>query len=62
MADTTTTLNPTPRAGQIDGDPAGYTNQANLAPADQSGYDPLDVKWASEPGAAARANGYPRIG
>lgn len=44
-------------AGQV-----GYTtvagNQDNLAPADQLAYDPTD--HTAQPGAAARANGYPR--
>lgn len=32
----------------------------NVAPADRPGYDPAD--FSDEPGAAARANGYPRQG
>lgn len=60
MADTTTTANPTARAGHIGADAAGLTNPANKAPADQGGYDPTDADWADLPGAAARANGYPR--
>jgi len=61
MADTTTTANPTARAGHKGADAAGLTNPANKAPADQAGYDPADdAKWATLPGAAARANGYPR--
>lgn len=60
MADTTTTASPTARAGHVGADEAGLTNEANKAPADQKGYDPKDAKWASVPGAAARANGYPR--
>jgi hypothetical protein len=46
-------------AGQV-----GYTtvagNQDNLAPADRLAYDPKAVGVVSQPGAAARANGYPR--
>lgn len=60
MADTTTTANPTARAGQKGADAAGLTNTSNKAPADQPGYDPKDAKWATLPGAAARANGYPQ--
>ena len=60
MADTTTTANPTARAGHKGADAAGLTNTSNLAPADQPGYDPKDAKWATLPGAAARANGYPQ--
>jgi hypothetical protein len=60
MADTTTTANPTARAGHVGADAAGLTNPANKAPADQPGYDPKDAKWANVPGAAARANNYPR--
>jgi hypothetical protein len=60
VADTTTTANPTARAGHISADVAGLTNPANLCPADQPGYDPLASKWATLPGVAARANGYPR--
>jgi hypothetical protein len=60
VADTTTTANPTPNAGQVGALPAGLTNPANKAPAEQAGYDPKDVKWANQPGAAARANDYPR--
>ena len=41
-------------------DPTAYTEQANKAPADQSGFDPKDAKWATFPGAAARANGWPQ--
>lgn len=61
MADTTTTANPTARAGHIGADSAGLTNAANKAPADQGGYDPTDAKWDTLPGAAARANNYPRL-
>jgi len=61
VADTTTTSNPTANAGQLGADAAGLTNPANLAPADQPGYDPDDAKWSSVPGAAARANHYPRL-
>lgn len=60
MADTTTTTGADAYAGQK-GAPAGATNQANKAPADQTGYDPKDAKWASIPGAAAREAGYPRL-
>lgn len=60
MADTTTTANPTARAGHKGADAAGLTNPANKAPADQPGYDPKDSDWANKPGVAARANGYPR--
>lgn len=41
-------------------DATAYTQQANKAPADQTGYDPTDAKWDDFPGGAARANGYPR--
>jgi len=34
-------------------------NQDNLAPADRKDYDPTD--FTGQPGAAARANGYPRL-
>jgi hypothetical protein len=61
VADTTTTSSPTARAGHVGADAAGLTNPANKAPADQPGYDPKDSKWASVPGAAARANNYPRL-
>lgn len=63
VADTTTTSSPTANAGHVGADAAGLTNPANLAPADQPGYDPKDgTKWPSTvPGAAARANGYPRL-
>jgi len=60
MADTTTTANPTARAGHKGADAAGLTNPANRAPADQAGYDSKDAKWDDVPGAAARANGYPQ--
>lgn len=62
MADTTSTSSPTANAGHKGADAAGLTNVANLAPADQPGYDPKDNKWAAVPGAPARANGYPRAG
>lgn len=39
--------------------PAVMTNQANKAPADRNDYDP--TAYASQPGAAARANHYPRL-
>jgi hypothetical protein len=61
VADTTTTANPTANAGHVGADAAGLTNAANLAPADQVGYDPTDAMWATVPGAAARANNYPRL-
>lgn len=63
VADTTTTASPTANAGHVGADPDGLTNPANKAPADQPGYDPTDdTKWPSTvPGAAARANGYPRL-
>lgn len=35
-------------------------NDSVIAPADRSNFDPLDPKWANQPGAGARANGYPR--
>lgn len=31
-----------------------------VAPADRPDFDPTDAQWANFPGAAARANGYPR--
>jgi len=62
MADTTTTEDPDANAGHKGADVAGLTNPANLAPADQPGYDPKDAMWATVPGAPARANGYPRAG
>lgn len=34
------------------------TNSADVCPADAPGYDP--TAYANQPGAAARANGYPR--
>lgn len=63
MTDTTTTSSPTANAGHVGADAAGLTNAANKAPADQSGYDPKDLtKWpVTVPGAAARANNYPRL-
>lgn len=62
MADTTTTASPDTDAGhRFNSTEAVYANQANKAPADQTGYDPADPKWATFPGAAARANGYPRL-
>jgi hypothetical protein len=33
---------------------------STLAPADRNDYDPTASQWANEPGAAARAAGYPR--
>lgn len=60
MTDTTTTGSPTTNAGHR-GDPTGaFANQSNKAPADQAGYDPKDAKWETQPGAAARANGWPQ--
>ena len=38
---------------------AVMTNQENKAPADRNDYDPAD--FTAQPGAAARANGYPRL-
>lgn len=38
---------------------AVMTNQENKAPADRATYDP--ATFAAQPGAAARANGYPRV-
>lgn len=35
-------------------------NPDNKCPADRADYDPAD--FAGQPGAAARANGYPRLG
>lgn len=61
VADTTSTASPTANAGHVGADAAGLTNVANLSPADQPGYDPKDAKWAAIPGAAARANNYPRL-
>lgn len=62
MADTTSTANPTTNAGHKGGDtPAAFANQANKAPADQTGYDAKDAKWGGKPGVAARGNGYPRL-
>lgn len=59
MADTTTTASPDANAGHK-GATTDLTKQSNKAPADQTGFDPKDAKWAGLPGAAARANGYPR--
>lgn len=59
MSDSTSTSSPDTRAGHV-GATTDYTKQSNKAPADQSGYDPKDAKWASIPGAAARGNGFPR--
>lgn len=39
--------------------PAVMTNPDNKAPADRPGYDP--TAFEAQPGAAARANGYPRL-
>ncbi len=60
MADTTTTASPDTNAGHV-GATTDPTKQSNKAPADQKGYDPTDAKWANQPGAAARANGFPRL-
>jgi hypothetical protein len=60
MADTTTTASPDTNAGHV-GATTTPGKQSNLAPADQKGYDPSDAKWSSVPGAAARANGFPRL-
>lgn len=61
MADTTTTATPDTNAGHV-GATTDPTKQSNKAPADQKGYDPKDTaKWGAQPGAAARANGYPRL-
>lgn len=41
---------------------SGYAvmnNKDNLAPAERADYDPSD--YTAQPGAPARANGYPRI-
>lgn len=38
---------------------AVMTNQDNKCPADRTNYDPAD--FTTQPGAAARANGYPRL-
>lgn len=35
-------------------------NPDNVAPADRPGYNPKANQWANVPGAAARAQGYPR--
>lgn len=40
--------------------PAVMNNPDNVAPADRPDYDVAD--FTSQPGAAARANGYPRLG
>ena len=39
--------------------PAVMNNQDNKAPADRKVYDP--TAFADQPGAAARANGFPRL-
>jgi hypothetical protein len=63
MADTTTTSGADTNAGHLgNSGTAVMNNEANKAPADQLGYDPADAKWATLPGAAARANHYPRSG
>lgn len=64
MPDSTTTSSPTANAGHVGADAAGLTNLANRCPADQPGYDPLDLtKWpdATVPGGGERANHYPRL-
>lgn len=38
--------------------PAVMNNPDNVAPAERPDYDPTD--FTAQPGAAARANGYPR--
>ena len=40
--------------------PAIRNNPDNRAPADRADYNPADVAWADQPGAAARAAGWPR--
>lgn len=61
MADTTTTTGKDAYAGHKgNATPAVLNNQANRAPADQVGFDPLDDKWSTFPGAAARQGGHPR--
>lgn len=60
MADTTTTSGADANAGHKGHPITEFVNMSNMAPADQKGFDPKDAKWASFPGAAARANGYPR--
>ena len=61
MADTTSNANADANAGHKgNATPEVMTNQDNKAPADQTGYDPKAAKWDDVPGAAARANGYPR--
>lgn len=39
--------------------PSVMNNQDNKAPADRAGYTPSS--FSAQPGAAARANGYPRL-
>lgn len=39
--------------------PAVMNNQENKCPADRANYDP--TAFSGQPGAAARANGYPRL-
>lgn len=47
-------------AGHVgNSDPDVMTNPDNVAPADRPTYDP--TAFAAQPGAAARANGYPRL-
>ena len=46
-------------AGHVGNNTAAVrNNQDNKAPADRNDYDPAD--FSDQPGAAARANGYPR--
>ena len=59
MTDSTSTSSPDANAGHV-GATTDLTKQSNKAPADQTGYDALDAKWATVPGVAARANHYPR--
>ena len=40
--------------------PAIRNNPDNRAPADRADFDPTDAAWADQPGAAARAAGWPR--
>lgn len=60
MSDSTTTASPDTNAGHRGHNIAEFANPADKCPADQPGYDPKDAKWASLPGAAARANGWPQ--
>lgn len=50
-----------PYAGQKGNSSAAVlNNQDNKCPADQTSYNPKAAAWLSQPGAAARANGFPR--